>query len=137
MTDLTQLAADDPGGTLESAYDTLKVMTETVNRDLHRITARDVYTACGSVDGEMVLQALEGAASGNAVVTRVLNWLNPGADQGIDICDSEAQAVMQSLVGVGGVTQAMIDNVIALSTETRLKYPGLRIGELRAARGEV
>ena len=129
-----QLKLDDPGGTVESALDTLKAMTTTTQYSQNRIDLRDIYNACGSADGEKIIQALETAALSNPVVARALQWATPGADMGIDICDAEVQAVFQSLLG-GSVTQTMIDKVIALKDQVIPKYPNLKIGDIEYARG--
>ena len=133
-----QLAIDDPGGTIDSALITLKAMTETkTHTQPHRITSRDIYNALGSVNGETVLQALETAAINNPVMARVLKWIEPGPDQGVDIIDPEVQYALGTLVG-GDVTQQMIDDIISnLSTYTDIKYPGLKHGDVRHARGEI
>lgn len=131
-----EIKLDDPGGTVEAALAALKVMTKTVPMTKNRIDLRDVYNACGSADGELVISALETAAQSNAVVARALAWAQPGEDMGIDICDAEVQAVFNSLVG-GSVTQSMVDKIIALSSQTVIKYPGIRAGDVEHARGLV
>jgi len=131
-----QLKLDDPGGTIESALAVLSAMTEAKPLTINRITSRDIYTVLGSADGEIVLQALESASNVSPVISRVLAWLQPGAEQGIDICDVEAQVVLNSLVG-GSITQQMIDDVISLSIETVLKYPSIRAGDIEYARGLI
>lgn len=132
--DLAKLNLDDPGGTVESAFTVLSVMTETVNLSLNRITERDIYTALGGTKGELVIKAIESAATQNDIAKRVLSWIQPGPDMGIDICDAEVQGFLNSMVG-GSVTQEMIDSIIQLSTETRLKYPRLNQGHIIKARG--
>lgn len=132
--DYAQLKLDDPGGTVENAYTVLSAMTNTIQRDKNRINLRDIYTACGSADGEAVISALEAAATKNPVVARALKWAAPGSDMGIDIVDAEVQSVFNSLVGIAGVTQPMIDKVIALKDTQEPKYPGLKSAHIEYAR---
>ncbi len=136
MMDYQQIKLDDPGGPVETALAALKTMTKTEPMTQNRIDLRDIYNACGSADGELVISALETAAQSNPVIARALAWAQPGEDMGIDICDAEVQAVFNSLVG-GSVTQVMVDKVIGLSSQTVIKYPGIRAGDLEYARGLV
>ena len=128
-----QLKLDDPGGSIESAFAILSVMTETVDLALSRITERDIYTVLGGTNGELVIKAIESAATQNDIAKRVLSWIQPGPDMGIDICDAEVQVFLNSMVG-GSVTQAMIDKVIELSSETKTKYPDLKVGHVIKSR---
>jgi len=139
MYDWNQLRADDPGYpgdtvSITDAHAALSAMSVTQSRGMHRIDLRDIYNALGSAQGEIVISALETAGQSNPVIARALAWSQPGEDMGIDICDAEVQAVFQSLVG-GVVTQAMIDSIIALASETVAKYPGLKPGHIVDARG--
>ena len=132
--DYEQMKLDDPGGAVETALTLVKSMTVTKPHSQNRIDLRDVYNACGSGDGEIVISALEAAAQGSAVIARALAWAQPGEDMGVDICDAEVQAVFQSLVGSGGVTQGMVDQILSLQDQTVLKYPGVRAGDIEHAR---
>ncbi len=139
MIDYEQLKLDDPGGDLETALATLSTITTTVPHEVNRIFDRDVYTALGAMEGEVVLQAIEAQAEDGtdpyqAAFIRVLKWISPGAEHGIDICDTEVQGVLNSLVGKHGVTQPMIDAVISLKDQIVIKYPGLRKGDVEYAR---
>lgn len=138
MYDWNQLRADDPGYpgdtvSISTAHAALSAMTVTQSRGINRIDLRDIYNALGSIEGETVINALETAGQSNPVIARALAWSQPGEDMGIDICDTEVQAVFQSLVG-GAVTQQMIDSIIALASETVPKYPGLTEAHVADAR---
>lgn len=143
MIDWNQLRADDPGYpgdtvSVTDAHATLAAMTVTRELPINRIDQRDIYNALGAANGEIVLSAIDAASldSNNpfqSAFVRVADWIKPGADMGIDICDPEVQAALNTLVG-GAVTQLMIDDVIALKNETVIKYPGLRVGDVIKAR---
>lgn len=133
-----QLKIDDPGGTLEFALNALSIMTITRPVSRNRIDQRDIYNALGAVNGEIVLAAIDAAALDNtnpfnAAFVRVADWIKPGDNKGIDICDPEVQAALNTLVG-GSVTQSMIDAVVDLSNEIKPKYPNLEISDVVFAR---
>lgn len=54
------------------------------------------------VDGETVLQTIETVAQSNAVVKRILPWLQPGSD-GLDIGDARVRQLLVAPVQSGGV----------------------------------
>lgn len=133
-----QYQIDNPSHTIEQAFEYFKTLTVSSPHTMRRIDLRDVYNACGSTNGEIVIAALESeAAKPNPVIARALSWAQPGAGMGVDICHSEVQNVFQSLVSIAGnnVTQPMIDQIIALQNETTLKYPGLTLGDVEHVRG--
>lgn len=129
-----QLAQDDPGGTVQAAFDTLSAMTVSHTASEKLITERAVLFALGGTDGETLLQVLEAAGQGNPVIARVVTWLKPGEGKGVDVCNAETQLVLGSLVGQGGVTQEMVDKLIALATTETLKYPNLDIEDIEYVR---
>lgn len=142
MIDWNQLRADDPGYpgdtvSITDAHAALAAMTVTRQLPMNRIDQRDIYNALGAADGEIVLSAIDAAAMDNtnpfqAAFVRVADWIKPGA--GIDICDPEVQAALNTLVG-GSVTQTMVDSIIALASEDVPKYPGLTEAHVADARG--
>ena len=130
----SQIQADDPGGDIVAATATLAAMTETVAKSEHMLTERGVYWKLGGHDGETFLSGLETVAQDNPVVARVVGWLKPINGSGVDIVNPETQAVLNSLVGVAGITQAMVDSLIELASETKLKYPGIKFSHVQKVR---
>ena len=122
--------------TLAALQNYMLVETHTTRR----IFDRDVYNALGAMEGEKVLEALEQQSVDvndpyHKAYARVLVWIIPGPEKGVDICDSEVQDVLLNLVGKNGVTLPMINSVIALQNYQIPKYPNLRLSDLQYARG--
>jgi tryptophan synthase alpha subunit len=139
MTYYEEIRADDPGGDLDIALAYLQGLTGQKDRGERLINERTVYAALGAQDGEAFLQTLAGVAQSAdpiaPVVARVVTWLKPGSElAGVDICNTETQALLQSMADGNILPQAIVDSIISLSKETVLKYPGIHIGDVQNAR---
>ena len=139
MINYQQINQDDPGGTVDDAMSTLQAMTVQQDKGEHLITERTVYAALGAQAAEVFLQTLEGVAQSAdpmaPVVARVVTWLKPGSEiAGVDICNAETKALLQSMATAGVLDQTSVDSIIALSKETVAKYHGLTISHIEKAR---
>ena len=126
--DYAALSADDPGGDINTAFDTLKVMTETKALSERYVTVLTYASAYGMTNAEAVRAKIE--ANWPAWVHDAFQPNNGG----INICDAETQAVITAQTPAVFTTEER-DNMLALASETVLKYPGLRVGDVVHARG--
>lgn len=141
-----QIKADDPGGTVEQALAALQAMGDEVTLPEKLITERAVYAALGGVEGEVFLQALsdfanhaDPASLGDLgalvpVVNRVVSWLKPGGDTGIDICNQETQTVLNTLAAADILDATSVASVIALSKTFVPKHPNIEVSDIEYAR---
>jgi len=132
----TDINTDDPNSGDDTAdLATLAAMTVSVSLGEVLINERTVFATLGSTEGEVFMSGLEAVAAGNSAIARVVSWLKPGPDSGIDIADAETQAILNSLVGTAGITQSHVDVLTALASTDRAKYPGIQMTHLTKARG--
>ncbi len=136
--DYDGINVDDPAsGDDEADLAVLAALTESVSLGEVLINERTVFAALGSLEGEVFMAGLEVVASGSSSIERVVSWLKPGPEAGIDIADVETQAILNSLVGTAGITQPHVDGLVALASTDQAKYPGIQMTHLTKARGMV
>jgi len=137
------IKADDPAtGDAVADLATLAAMTETTPLAEKLINERTVYAALGGAAGEAFLQGIGNfnPVPGDALepyaplVARIVSWLTPGPESGVDIGNVELQGVLSLLASAGVVEATSVTSLIALASETNLKYPGIRTGDLEKAR---
>ena len=93
------------------------------------ITERGVISALGPIEGESLLQGLEGFAAAtlppehplaahHAGIKRVIGWLRPPSE-GVDIGDPLTQQLLGTMValGVAGVTAPRVAALLALAAQ--------------------
>ncbi len=116
------LAADDPGGTVDSALVTLKSM-KTIS-DNASVTEAMVLSGLGRTAGNALLAKLEDQLS--AAEVRVLR------NDGINMADVESQVAVSSMQAGGIITLSEHDWLIGQAAT--LKYPDIRMGDIEEAR---
>ena len=141
-----KIIADDPGGTVEQALTALQSMGEEITLPENFITERTVYAALGGVDGETFLQSMIGFANHAdpaslgelavliPVVARVVSWLKPGSESGVDICNPETQSVLNTLAAAGILDATSVSTLIGLSKTFVPKYPNIEASDIEYAR---
>ena len=119
------LRADDPGGDLQSAFEALAAMTHTVPLAENTVNVRTVASRYGLLEAEAIRQVVE--ANYPAWV------LKDFEGEGLNVCDPATQAALT----VPPFTQPQVDKLISFTTETRLKYHGLKVTHLDKARAQA
>ena len=88
------------------------------------VTELGILDLLGPTNGNVFLAGIEAASASNQVLERVIRWLR--SDRGIDVGNSQVQAVLGQLVAAGVVTSESANIVIAHGT--RLVSVADRIG---------
>lgn len=128
MVNLTQLKAElqaDPAGRGYMAHvphapgalaDLLNAQSTTLAKS-RMITARGIMASygLGPSAGAAFLDKMESLASSVPAIKWAMKFLQ--AEAGIDVGDPATQAMLTSLIGVGGITQADVDGVKAMALQ--------------------
>lgn len=126
------LADLDPGGTLESAYDTLAVAETTSSDHVQMVTDLSIAASIGLNDTVAFLAGLDTAVDDLVLPSIVVEWLTTNG--GIDVNHQDSQTTLQSLATANYVEQTTVDAVIAMGENSELDFPNLKIGHLANAR---
>jgi len=127
------IKADDPGGTVDSAFAALSTLTIDVSKSEFHVSNRTLMSVLLDNSGlEYIdfMTALDTAASVNRLIADARDEMKPGADRGIDIVNPATQALLSTI----GAAPATVAKIIALAKETVLKYPGITAGDIEYAR---
>lgn len=81
------------------------------------VTSRKLYGSLGVTAAETILEKLEATATTNAMIRRVLQWLNP-SEQGVDITSNITRTQIDALVSTGVLTSAEGASIKAIGEET-------------------
>jgi hypothetical protein len=134
--DLNRLATEirtDPvglgysGGTHQQAADLLNAPTFSVPCS-RRINERDLLAEWGDpAHAEVFLQKLESLSESNPVIRRTLRWFTPD-QEGIDAGHPTTRAMLDTLVGQAGITQAEVNRFKAMAMRSASRAEVLGIG---------
>ena len=123
MVNYKLLADDDPGGDLQTAFDSMEAETVTTNPEVmltYKGIARDVNL---NTAGQLAL-ALDSSPV----------WIDHAMrTDGINVNNLQVAPFLTTLIG-GSFTQAMVDSIKSLGNVVSPKYVGLKKGHLANAR---
>jgi len=132
MTDFIALKNADPGGTLQAAFDAMRVETVTRYRLLSSSRLNKWAAATGSRKSLMMASedythaAYELAAAARGALENI--------NHDLDLNDAEVMGMLNSITAAGLITVSARDDLLSRALVTELKYPALTIGELERAR---
>ena len=101
------------------------------------ISARGVMSAAGlgPAGGAAFLDKLEVLASSVPAIKWVMKFLQ--AEAGIDVGEPATQAMLTSLIGVGGITQAEVDGIKAMALQPASRAEVLFGAEVQITEADV
>lgn len=116
----------------EQIYQALLLLTDDVPRTRYMLNERTITaalildTATPYTDAQAFMTGIASAGAAGAIPNYLVDDL---AGEGLDVCDPLISAALSSLADTYGITQGMVDKLLALRTEYGVKrYPGLRRG---------
>jgi len=116
------LADNDPGGELQSAFDKMRAETITVNPE-YMVTYRTIGSLVGLAESAELEIAVKAASS-------IPEWVNTSlASDGIDVNDAQVSATLGVLV-----SEATAAKITELGNVVVPRRTGLKIGHLANAR---
>tara|TARA_R110000822_G_scaffold310397_1_gene443034 strand:- start:798 stop:1211 length:414 start_codon:yes stop_codon:yes gene_type:complete len=119
MTDYKNIADNDPGGDLATAYATMKAETEVVT-PVFKLT----YTKIANLVSLNAASALQAAVLNPG--TGIPEWVDSALKgSGIDVNNTQTQALLTQLGSNSYITVATADAIKALGNVTVAKYTGL------------
>lgn len=119
------IADDDPGGKLETAFESMSKVTESRSRGSFRVNDIMIVAVLGSTDGHEFLDAVEGS---NLLPERAKLWLR---GEGIDINHPDTAGVLRAM----NPNPPHLEKVLAMGNEIVPKYgAGFKAGHLQTAR---
>lgn len=137
--DYTAIADADPGGDLNSAFDTMDAETVVKSRGKYLVTQMDIAEQLGLDAAVIVRDAFEAAVAANQLPSWVVTAMDAG---GININHQGVATKVGQMVTASELTQAQADAFLDLGNATLSKWPGLKHGHLqnareKRARGEI
>lgn len=132
---LAAIAADDPGGTIESAHATLAAMTVTDPQIVPMGRFVGLLYQLGRFVA--ILQAAQAGTASAASAVAVIEKAKALGIEGVDMSLQSTTDLMNALQVDGLLTTDDITALQALGQVERTKYPGLRQVHVQMARGEA
>ncbi len=130
-------AIEAPGLDYVDAYPVLAALEVQVPRARYLLNERTITKALADIasptpyaDAQAFMDGLKAAGAAGDIPAYLVDDL---AGDGLDICDDLVSFALARLAGTNGITQAMVDKLMALKVETRKKYPGLKEGDVQVA----
>lgn len=140
MIDYPQLKADDPGGSIASAFIYLSTLTITIKLESSFITVANVSARYGMGFAEGIYSAMQMFDEDNATPENpyflpgwVIDAFGPFGN-GFDIGSQRTQDEIASAASVGVFTQVQHDALLAMTSDSAIKYQGLTPGDVEYAR---
>lgn len=130
--DFDKLRADDPGGTMQTAFDALRVMTVDV---LHPLSASQLNKwAAANNARKLIMMAADDYTSPAYELAAAAKSALENINSNLDLSDPEVIQMLGGLVQAGLITVPAREDLLARATTTELKYPGLTIGQIEYVR---